>query len=470
MFDRRAGATPLNAKSLAPRPAPDDRHDEALEAVAAHYSALPDLYVRWSIGGELDSPLPPGRLEAVRARHEVAFGQLLAQSGPGRVILLADCAERPLAYEALACCIDYCAGRRMAMPIWARGWAINLAERPRTELADHVGAAAVREHPRCILLERPDLGLRDGGAIDGMALRAEIARWSAAFAENLLVAVIGRENFAFQDPLPGWLIAECTASASRNPPKEGQLPDFHPRIAPPEALLARAGDSADGKADGFAPLYELFSADYPGYPLDALLLDSATLPRFDPAEVQHWLGMLIDGNACDGAIYVPRSPRGDALAAARLYVLAHKLNDQPRRNTFVGRDLARWFCYLRSFGHEMLAVVAARLDRELLAGINLMHAPPLAHCRMTGVDLSDSDLYRIDLSQADLRESCFDRADLSRSHLKSVDMRGASLVGADLSYASLELADLRGAKLSGANRFRCDMDHARLDDFGGVDA
>ena len=81
---------------------------------------------------------------------------------------------------------------------------------------------------------------------------------------------------------------------------------------------------------------------------------------------------------------------------------------------------------------------------------------------LSRVDLSNFDLERRFMGQANLRESL-----LVHANLYMVDLRGACLVGADLTNANLvganlAGADLRGANLAGANLLVADLHGAIL--------
>ena len=67
-----------------------------------------------------------------------------------------------------------------------------------------------------------------------------------------------------------------------------------------------------------------------------------------------------------------------------------------------------------------------------------------------------ADLFRADLSGANLSGANLFRADLSGADLSGANLFRADLSGADLSGANLSGADLSGANLSGANLFRAD--------------
>lgn len=68
-------------------------------------------------------------------------------------------------------------------------------------------------------------------------------------------------------------------------------------------------------------------------------------------------------------------------------------------------------------------------------------------------ELSLTNLYRANLSGADLRGANLRWALLSRANLKGADLRGADLIRANLSGADLCQADLRWADLRGAKGY-----------------
>ena len=95
-------------------------------------------------------------------------------------------------------------------------------------------------------------------------------------------------------------------------------------------------------------------------------------------------------------------------------------------------------------------------------------------CRLPGIDLRQTKLYRAALRNArlagaDLRGVGLTQARLNGAQLSGADLRdtffyGADLRGADLSQADLRRADLRDADLRGACLDGCRLAHARLDD------
>lgn len=81
---------------------------------------------------------------------------------------------------------------------------------------------------------------------------------------------------------------------------------------------------------------------------------------------------------------------------------------------------------------------------------------------LAGANLEGADLERTSLRGADLRGASMNEADLERAMLTEADLRGVSLVGADLQYAVLNHADLRRCKLAGANLRGANLDFSLL--------
>ena len=79
-------------------------------------------------------------------------------------------------------------------------------------------------------------------------------------------------------------------------------------------------------------------------------------------------------------------------------------------------------------------------------GYNIRPFSDLFKADLSGADLSGVNLRGADLSCANLRD-----ANLSCANLLDADLRCANLIGANLSSANLRGADLRGASLSGVN-------------------
>jgi len=359
------------------------------------------------------------------------------------------------------------------LPVRIRGWALDLAGDPESEFDWylHRVQGPILAPPRLMILERFDLALSQGKSAEGLEVRSALARWERAFHEDWLVATVPPVSLAAHHPYPGWLLFDFdlpsslrSESPSSLDAQEGPFPaDPLPRDRI-QAILGKLDEtSGPGNEAAFGAVYELLAGSLRGSGLDETFFHGADLVALQPYRPRliSWLRAFVQQDL-DGWSSLFRSSARDALVACRLYLLLSDLDvDMAQRETFAGCDLGRWLCFLRAFGYEHLAVVAARMNREILTGMNLVHAPPLAFSRFRGADFSSADLYRIDLSHADLCETSFVRADLSRAHLKGADLRGADLRGADLSYACLELADLRGAVLEGANLDHCLDAHAQ---------
>ena len=81
---------------------------------------------------------------------------------------------------------------------------------------------------------------------------------------------------------------------------------------------------------------------------------------------------------------------------------------------------------------------------------------------LEGRSLSEADLEKFDLSDADLFNGHFQNADLSGANLGNARLMFAILRGADLSNANLKGADLRFADLTGANLSGANVEGADL--------
>ena len=90
-------------------------------------------------------------------------------------------------------------------------------------------------------------------------------------------------------------------------------------------------------------------------------------------------------------------------------------------------------------------------------GYNIRPFSDLFKADLSGADLSGVNLRGADLSCANLRD-----ANLSCANLLDADLRCANLIGANLSSANLRGADLRGASLSGVNLSGADLRGASL--------
>jgi uncharacterized protein YjbI with pentapeptide repeats len=109
-----------------------------------------------------------------------------------------------------------------------------------------------------------------------------------------------------------------------------------------------------------------------------------------------------------------------------------------------------------------------------LSYVNLSRAD-LSDANLSDVNLSDANLRRANLSDADLRRANLSDADLSRANLSDADLSRADLNYANLSRANLSRADLSDANLSDANLSdadlsRADLNYANLSDANLSDA
>jgi Pentapeptide repeats (8 copies) len=464
--------------SYSPTVSPSPSYEERLATWSAAALGEPGAFGRWMLAGELDSPIPSHRLEEVRSRPACTLEEVLAhQARPGQLLIIADEGPAGWLQRFVAAQARSHQEHGGPPPVWIRGWALDLSGDPQEVVNGYLHQVAgprlppsLSAAPRLILLERPDLAFSESRIAEGVRVRSVLNAWARAFPDDWLVVVVGAACFVAHDPYPGCLLFQFEKAPDRvESPGIEDAPAFRDFV-PPEplprerihaALAALQSSSGLPAGAGFAELYQLLAAMPRGHPLDQTFFHGPDLESLRPhrATLESWLRSLVrqelDG-LDDREWTLRRSPARDARVAARLYVLADAVAPKDERKTsLVGCDAGSWFCFLRAFGYEQLAVVLSRMERETFAGVNLMHAPPLAFGRFRGADFSGADLYRVDFSSADLREACFAGADLSRSHLKRADLRGADLRRADVSYSSLELADLRGADLTGANQDRC---------------
>ena len=95
-------------------------------------------------------------------------------------------------------------------------------------------------------------------------------------------------------------------------------------------------------------------------------------------------------------------------------------------------------------GGERANLFRADLSGANLHGANLFDAnlsgADLSCANLSGANLSGADLYGADLSCANLSGADLFRADLSGANLHGADLSGANLSGANLSGANIELA------------------------------
>ena len=83
-------------------------------------------------------------------------------------------------------------------------------------------------------------------------------------------------------------------------------------------------------------------------------------------------------------------------------------------------------------------------------------------CDLSNAGLVFAKLSGVDLTGSNLREANLSRADLSFANLRNVDFRGASLLGANLNGADLTGANLSSVDLSGVNFSNANLQGANL--------
>jgi uncharacterized protein YjbI with pentapeptide repeats len=103
-----------------------------------------------------------------------------------------------------------------------------------------------------------------------------------------------------------------------------------------------------------------------------------------------------------------------------------------------------------------LDLYRANLSEANLSGANLSEA------NLYGANLSEANLYGANLSGANLSEANLYGANLSEANLYGANLYGANLSEANLSGANLSGANLSGANLSGANLSRANLSRANL--------
>ncbi len=90
----------------------------------------------------------------------------------------------------------------------------------------------------------------------------------------------------------------------------------------------------------------------------------------------------------------------------------------------------------------------------------------IREAKLSGVDLSQTNLSRVDLSRADLMGANLSEANLNQAYLSEVNLIGGDLSSADLSSADLTSANLIGVNLSKSYLSGADLRKANL---SGVD-
>lgn len=99
----------------------------------------------------------------------------------------------------------------------------------------------------------------------------------------------------------------------------------------------------------------------------------------------------------------------------------------------------------------------------------LIHLPyaDLQKLKLTGkINLSNSFLFKANLSFSDLKDADLDKADLAKADLREADLRGAKLSRAYCGAASFRGANLKGAELRGT---KLSFAHLKWSNLTGVD-
>jgi uncharacterized protein YjbI with pentapeptide repeats len=91
-----------------------------------------------------------------------------------------------------------------------------------------------------------------------------------------------------------------------------------------------------------------------------------------------------------------------------------------------------------------------------------LHAANLSGSNLKRVDFCHADLTEADLSSGDLQEAHLRQSNLERANLNEADLRQCILAGANLSYAKLHSADLSNADLAGADLSGAELRQAKL--------
>jgi hypothetical protein len=413
---------------------------------------------RWLRAGELDSPVPAGRLEEV-ARRRPADAAGLARSelaGGGMLVVVARVLED---LERLLAALeeDPHSGRvPLVAELAGARWTGELVT--TLECAGADAATVNGGTPRALVLLRPDLLVDGGHTIDGVRLRNALWRWTREHPADLVVCLVAETSFVARDPHPETVVLRPAQPRSPEPAE----PNAH------ATALWSALASRDPAAVTDA-MYATFAAPGRDHAPGAQgeLLAAVGRPYAEVCEaLDPFVRSLLAGQlGTETPVSPPAAPpHAHAAAGAGAYCLLAAAYEHAPRETLTGIDLARWLCLLRSASYELTAAVALSLRGERLPHVHLVHAPPLEFADLRGCDLREADLYRVNLADADLRGADLRDADLARAHLKRADLRDADLRGADVTYASLEQADLRGARLAGA-----DLARSFVDDAAGLD-
>lgn len=441
-----------------------------------------DISGLWLKAGELDSPLPPGKLAEVTSRS-VTSAKILLQNeltNGGCMVIMDDGINRldtllPWLVE------QYRHGGRF--PLLVHGVALPWHEQFETSLEEYtrwLTGSTVRAHRSsscALLMVRPDRALNNQEPVDGLELRQALGQWQQRYPNDWLIILLPDTSLLARHPLPGSLILKPVLTTTFDTPD--RIAYWLP--APLRGSVARAGHFrafvAETLKAGRTPTLSLALACYDlfGAPGSEILRpgNSCLEDLFEQSKTarpvleqllrdiigQRWQSRSDFRLQLEARAGLRTNPaRLDARIGARLYGLLRDLSSHGKRETFVNVDLGRWLCFLRAQSYEMAASVLACMEREQLAGVNLVHAPPMEFANLRQANLEAADLYHLNLADADLREACLVGADLSRAHLKRTDLRGADLRQADLSYCCLEQANLSGARVNGANLHRANTD------------
>ena len=109
----------------------------------------------------------------------------------------------------------------------------------------------------------------------------------------------------------------------------------------------------------------------------------------------------------------------------------------------------------------------AKLKDGIVAWNNWRNANQKVRPDLSGANLSDFNLWVIDLSGTDLKSAILNGANLKRANLDGADLTGAylceaNLISVDLKNANLRNTRLNGADLSDADAINADLSGARL--------
>src|SRR4051794_10225516 len=270
-----------------PTASPSPSYDERLAAWSAAATGEPSAFGRWMLAGELDSPVPPHRLEEVRSRPACTLEEVLAERArPGQLLIVAD--EGPVGWleRFIAARVRSHQENGSPLPVWIRGWALDLAGDPREVVNRYLHQIAGPQlppslcaAPRLLILERPDLASFESRIAEGVRVRSVLNAWARAFPEDWLIVVVGTSSFVAHDPYPGCLLFQFepkspdlgASSRLLDAPPFG---DFVPPAPLPREPLRAALDALRDASDlpegaAFAAFYQLLATVPQGHPLDA---------------------------------------------------------------------------------------------------------------------------------------------------------------------------------------------------------